>query len=574
MPDVIGSTLDGKYQIRKLLGEGAMGSVYEAEHTATGRRVAVKVISSADLTRDPKVVSRFQREARAAGAIETQHITQVLDAGVDRDSGLPFLAMEYLAGEDLMALVRRVGPLSPDLVLRIAAQACLGLMKAHEANVVHRDIKPHNLFLARREAGEVIVKLLDFGIAKVKMDRAHETEGAELTRTGNLLGSPLYMSPEQARGQKDIDTRTDIWSLGAVMYQALTARTPYHHINALGELIISICSVPPPPVQDFASWVPPEVAAIVHTCLQQDPARRFQSAEDMFQAIRQLLPYGWGIHHDMLVSLQDSMRQQAAPRLPMSMPPPPGPQPSYPSIQPQPNYPSVQPPPNYGSMQPPPYGTAVPAGTDPGAGTTGAVTQTQPQVARPGGSGKAVIAIGAVAVALAGAGGVYFFTRTPAPPPEPPPQAQVQPTATAEVTPPATTTAVATATPAAEARVQFVQVRIEPKDASVELGGKRIELKKTDVELEGKPVTYEGGWLRFYARLGSVHVVRVFKGKNETIENVSVTEGGALPPEVVLLPPGAKPAASPGSTSAPTQPPVQTPQAPPGIKENTDEFGN
>src|SRR5690606_18664513 len=130
---VIGSTIDGKYHISKLLGEGAMGAVYEAEHTATGRRVAVKVISSADLTKDPKVVSRFQREARAAGAIDTQHITQVLDAGVDRESGLPFLAMEFMSGEDLMALIKRVGPIAPDIALRIVAQACLGLQKAHDA---------------------------------------------------------------------------------------------------------------------------------------------------------------------------------------------------------------------------------------------------------------------------------------------------------------------------------------------------------------------------------------------------------------------------------------------------------
>ena len=196
------------------------------------------------LAQDPGLVSRFQREARAAGAIDTKHITQVLDTGIDRDSELPFMVMEFLSGQDLQQFLKKSGPIAPDLALRIVAQSCLGLQKAHEAGVVHRDIKPANLFLARSD-GEVIVKILDFGIAKVQMDQAQETESAGLTRTGNMLGSPLSMSPEQARGSKNIDHRADLWSLGAALYQALSGRTPYQHITALGELIIAICSDPP-----------------------------------------------------------------------------------------------------------------------------------------------------------------------------------------------------------------------------------------------------------------------------------------------------------------------------------------
>jgi len=215
---MIGSTLDGKYRIIRQLGAGAMGAVYEAEHTGTGRKVAVKVITG-QLAQDPGLVSRFQREARAAGAIDTKHITQVLDTGIDRDSELPFMVMEFLSGQDLQQFLKKSGPIAPDLALRIVAQSCLGLQKAHEAGVVHRDIKPANLFLARSD-GEVIVKVLDFGIAKVQMDQAQETESACLTRTGNMLGSPLYMSPEQARGSKNIDHRADLWSLGAALYSA------------------------------------------------------------------------------------------------------------------------------------------------------------------------------------------------------------------------------------------------------------------------------------------------------------------------------------------------------------------
>jgi eukaryotic-like serine/threonine-protein kinase len=162
--------IDQKYQVVRLLGKGGMGAVYEARHVGTGRRVAVKVILNENgLPQHVDVLARFQREARAAGAIESMHITQVLDTGVDPRGGHPYLVMEYLAGEDLHQTLERLGPLSPDLALRIAVQACLGLAKAHEGGVVHRDIKPANIFLARQDAGQIWVKLLDFGIAKAKM---------------------------------------------------------------------------------------------------------------------------------------------------------------------------------------------------------------------------------------------------------------------------------------------------------------------------------------------------------------------------------------------------------------------
>ncbi|AUX42889.1 protein kinase [Sorangium cellulosum] len=597
---MIGTIIDGKYQIRKLLGEGAMGSVYEAEHTGTGRRCAVKVISSADLTRDPKVVSRFQREARAAGAIDTQHITQVLDAGVDRASSLPFLAMEYLAGEDVHQLIKRVGPLAPDLALRIVAQSCLGLQKAHEASVVHRDIKPHNLFLARRDAGEILVKLLDFGIAKVKMDRANETEGADLTRTGNLIGSPLYMSPEQARGQKEIDYRTDIWSLGAVLYQALTGRTPYHHITALGELIISICSEPPPPVQEFAPWVPPEVAAIVHRCLQQPAGQRYQSAQEMFGAIRPLLPYGWGIHESMLVPLTENMLRQSAPRLSINVPPanqggphvayaaspanqsggypaiPPANQSGgYPAIPPANQsgggYPSVAPPANQGgggypSVAPPanqsgPYGAVVPAGNHAGAATTGALTQSQ-RGTSPGASRAPVVA-GAALLAAGIAAGVYFISRpSPEPAAPPPAAAEALPPPAATPTPTAPPPAAPAVTPsfvaAVEPQPKRVQVVILPVDASVEVEGQRATTRNGILDITGPP--------------GSRHRVRVFKGAAEELAEVIVTDTGAWPPKVELAPRPAKGAPAPPAKSAPAAPPP-APTTPKGIIDNTDEFG-
>jgi eukaryotic-like serine/threonine-protein kinase len=297
---MLGQTIDGKYQIVRLLGQGGMGAVYEASHLGTGRRVAVKVIlPGVPISRD--AILRFQREARAAGVIESQHIVQVLDTGIDREQGVPFMVMEYLIGEDVQKLGERIGALAPDLALRIGAQACSGLHKAHEARVIHRDIKPANLFLARRDDSDVVVKVLDFGIAKVKEDQLTGAPDQALTRTGSMMGSPLYMSPEQAVGSKAIDHRTDVWSLGAVLYEVLTGRSPHHNAQTLGQLIMAICSAPPVPLTQVAPSVPREVADLVQRALRLDPNERFQSAAEMRDAIRQLLPSGTNVTESMLV---------------------------------------------------------------------------------------------------------------------------------------------------------------------------------------------------------------------------------------------------------------------------------
>ncbi|WP_438005326.1 cytochrome c peroxidase [Sorangium sp. So ce321] len=309
--NLINTTLDQRYLILGLLGEGGMGAVYEARHLGTGRRVAVKVITS-KLAQDEAVMARFEREARAAGAIDSEHIAGVLDSGRDRATGLPFLVMELLSGEDVDQLLRRLGPLPPELALCIVAQACMGLIRAHDARVLHRDIKPANLFLARRDGGELSVKLLDFGVAKIQADDSFEHH-QELTATSNLIGSPIYMSPEQARNMKDVDGRTDLWSLGIVLFKMLAGRTPYRNSRGLGELIVAICSVPAPPIQSLAPWVTHEVAEIVHRALQIDRNARFQTAAEMLDAVRTLLPYGFSIRDDMLQPLPESLQADIPP---------------------------------------------------------------------------------------------------------------------------------------------------------------------------------------------------------------------------------------------------------------------
>jgi serine/threonine-protein kinase len=277
--------------------------------------VAVKLLHGGGEGITSTTVRRFQREAHAAMAVKSEHIAEVLDAGFDDGASAPYMVLELLSGEDLGAVHRRLGSLAPECALRIAGQACLGLQRAHEAGIVHRDIKPANLFLALGEGGRRTVKLLDFGIAKILEQRDGGEESTGLTRTGSAVGSPLYMSPEQARGLKSIDFRTDIWSLGVVLYAALTGRPPHHDIHSFTDLIFSLCTCSPPSVQEKAPWIPTEVAAIVHGALRLEREDRFPSAAAMLAQIRELLPGGLDLTEDMLAPLGDTERSRAAPTL-------------------------------------------------------------------------------------------------------------------------------------------------------------------------------------------------------------------------------------------------------------------
>ncbi|MBI4703534.1 MAG: serine/threonine protein kinase, partial [Deltaproteobacteria bacterium] len=309
---MIGQVVDSRYEIVELLGQGGMGSVYEAQDVETGRRVALKRVSAEIIAKSAVLAARFQREAKASAAVVSEHIVQVLDAGLDAPSGQPYMVMELLRGENVRTLLRRVGALPPQLAVRIGVQTCMGLHKAHEGGVVHRDIKPANLFLTQGEGNRLVVKLLDFGVAKVKMDQVDGADAEALTRTGSLLGSPLYMSPEQARGLKTIDHRADLWSLGVVLYQLLSRRAPLEGIESLGGLIVSICSDEPAPLRQHAPWVPPKLAEVVHGALKLDPARRFQTAAQMLDALRGCLVGTPEIHSGMLVGLSEQQRTAMA----------------------------------------------------------------------------------------------------------------------------------------------------------------------------------------------------------------------------------------------------------------------
>ncbi|MBI2392518.1 MAG: serine/threonine protein kinase [Deltaproteobacteria bacterium] len=279
MPDDsrIGAVLAGKYELTRLHGRGAFGAVYEASNVEIGKRVAVKLIEP-QYVRNEEVVARFRVEARAASRVESEHIVQVFDVGHDPDHGL-FMVMELLQGEDLAARLDREFKLSPAVAVHIAVQAARALAKAHAAGVVHRDLKPANVFLITREDGSLLVKLVDFGISKILSEDARAAgSGARagdraLTRMGTVVGTPNYMSPEQARGLP-VDGRTDVWSLGAVLYEMLAGAPCYPHEWSYEETIIAIATGPEPRILEVAPWVPKEVAAVVDAALTRDLERR------------------------------------------------------------------------------------------------------------------------------------------------------------------------------------------------------------------------------------------------------------------------------------------------------------
>ncbi|MEZ4294594.1 MAG: protein kinase [Polyangiaceae bacterium] len=311
---LLGTILDEKYRIERLLGQGGMGAVYVAEDVRTHERVAVKVIQAHLASRVPDLAQRFEREARAAGSIDNEHIARCLDAGTDEPTGQPYMVLELLHGDDFDHVLRKLGPVDPELAVCVTAQAALGLARAHEAGVVHRDIKPANLFLhSRADApGERVVKILDFGVAKILDDPDQGAGHDGLTRTGSLLGSPLYMSPEQARSVKNVDPRTDVWSLGVVLYRALAGRTPFEHVSGLGDLVLALWNEPPPPVQQFAPWVTPEVASVLDRMLRAEPGERYQTMKEVHAALAALLPRGITIREEMLVALGTDVRARTA----------------------------------------------------------------------------------------------------------------------------------------------------------------------------------------------------------------------------------------------------------------------
>lgn len=285
MSIAIGQLIDGKYQIVRLIGEGGMGSVYEGKNTLISRRVAIKVLHPGAASADEGAVRRFEREAQAAGRIGSDHILEVLDVGIFPD-GSRYMVMEYLDGEPLSERIHRLGRMSPHELRPILSQALVGLGAAHKAGIVHRDLKPDNVFIIKEKAGrQDFVKLIDFGISKFAVLGGDMS----MTRTGALMGTPYYMSPEQAKGASNVTQLSDIYSLGVIAFEALTGKVPFDG-TTFNELMFKIVLSEAPDPEELVVGLDPAFSAIVRRAMHRDATKRFQSADEFLAALERWSP--------------------------------------------------------------------------------------------------------------------------------------------------------------------------------------------------------------------------------------------------------------------------------------------
>ena len=279
-PVTEGQILAGKYRVERVLGSGGMGVVVAAWHLELEQRVAVKFLHPLALER-ADTAERFRREARSAAKIRSEHVARVIDVGI-MEGNVPYMVMEYLEGHDVSEEMAKVGMLPIADAIDFVLQAIEALAEAHAAGIVHRDLKPANLFIATRADGTRIVKVLDFGISKSLLGGS--VAELSLTRTSTLIGSPLYMSPEQMRSAKDVDTRTDIWSLGVIMYEMITGQPPYTG-DSIPALCASLLGDTPPSMQSLRPDVPIELENIIMCCLAKDRQQRFGTVSELARAL-------------------------------------------------------------------------------------------------------------------------------------------------------------------------------------------------------------------------------------------------------------------------------------------------
>ena len=279
-----GQILLGKYRIERVLGIGGMGVVVAATHVHLEDRVAIKFLLPQALE-NGEAAARFIREARAAVRIKSEHVARVSDVG-RLENGAPYMVMEYLEGTDLTGLVKQNGPLPIDDAVEALLQACEAIAEAHALHIVHRDLKPANLFMIRRADGTPSVKVLDFGISKVGGPPGSSSD-MNMTRTTAVMGSPLYMSPEQMASSRDVDARTDIWALGVILYEILTARMPFE-AETMPQLCAMILQQPSPPIRQARPDTPEGLEQVILRCLEKDRERRFSTVAEFAHA---LMPY-------------------------------------------------------------------------------------------------------------------------------------------------------------------------------------------------------------------------------------------------------------------------------------------
>ena len=296
--DRIGTTIADKYRLLRLLGSGGMGAVYEAVNTWTERKVAIKVLLGGGSS-DANLAARFMREARAATKIAHENIVQILDMGQDPADGSLYIVQEYLVGRDVRSLLDERGTLTSVEAAEILAPVMGALVVAHRFSIIHRDLKPENIFLTKSSMGAVVPKLIDFGIAKV-----NDEQSRGLTHTGSAMGTPEYMAPEQARGEKTVDAQTDVWAIGVILYEMLSGRYPYDGDN-YNAVMVRIATERPRRIEEVVPTLPASLAAIVHKMLEPDRKKRYRSMSGALDALLAACP----VDTDSMARLQHEGRE-------------------------------------------------------------------------------------------------------------------------------------------------------------------------------------------------------------------------------------------------------------------------
>ncbi|GEM_PF-451522 len=280
-----GFVIDRRYHLRRVIAHGGGGTVFEAEQTVSGRRVAVKLVTPGDAGFREKS-TRLLREARALVLAQQPNVVQVLDAGTD-DLGIPYLALELLEGRALSGILAARKVLHPTEAVGIGLALCEALRHAHRRGVVHRDIKPGNVFITRNEVGDEVVKLIDFGIARLTSE---ETSGSRITQVGAVVGTPEYLAPEQLLAREDSDHRVDIYALGVLLYECLTGSVPFE--GSFGEIVLKASTGPVPPVRARNPAVPPLLETVVLRALAREPSLRYRDMYEMAAALTEAIPEG------------------------------------------------------------------------------------------------------------------------------------------------------------------------------------------------------------------------------------------------------------------------------------------
>ncbi len=288
-PVEIGAMIAGKYRVERVIGQGGMGVVVAAMHDELDQRVAIKFLSPEN-AKGSEWISRFSREARAAAKIKNEHAVKVFDVG-KLENGIPYMVMEFLDGKNLDEILEHERTISIEDSADYMLQACEALAEAHLVGIVHRDLKPANLFLTHRSDGTTCVKILDFGISK--LDTTIKPDGGFITHTTSLVGSPLYMSPERLRGAKDVDRRSDIWSLGVMLQEMLTGY-PSFMADTIPEIHAAVLQNTPTPLKIGCPKAPPELEALIAKCLQKSPEDRFQNVQQFADALGAIAPGSQG----------------------------------------------------------------------------------------------------------------------------------------------------------------------------------------------------------------------------------------------------------------------------------------